>query len=118
MIIVPTNMGENYSNMKEEIIKKLEEEGWIVECESPLEIRHDDSESFASGWAAEIVIDELTTESPDHLRIEKLQRLTTGYGKGWILRDSSTGRGMRLHETELEGATPCVREAIDNYEEE
>ena len=53
---------------------------------------------------------------PDIERMNKLQSLTTGYGKGWILRDSSTGRGTRLHETELDGATPDVREAIDNYD--
>lgn len=52
---------------------------------------------------------------PDIQRLEKLQSLTTGYGKGWILRGSSTGRGMRLHETELDDAVPDIREAIDNY---
>ena len=36
----------------------LESEGWIVECESPLEIRQqDDPESFASGYAAECIIE-------------------------------------------------------------
>jgi hypothetical protein len=54
----------------------------------------------------------------DKKRLDKLQELTQGYGKGWMLRDSSTGRGMRLHETELEGAVPNVREAIDNYKED
>ncbi len=38
---------------KEEI---LENEGWIIECESPYELRHVDG-SFASGQAAYIVSD-------------------------------------------------------------
>ena len=38
----------------EEILKK---EGWIVECKSPLEIRHEDSGGFASLFAAELIID-------------------------------------------------------------
>ena len=37
--------------------KILEKYGWIVECELPLEIRHNETGSFASGVAAEIVID-------------------------------------------------------------
>ena len=35
----------------------LEKEGWIVECESPFEIRHEESNSFATGWAADAVLD-------------------------------------------------------------
>ena len=30
-----------------------------------------------------------------------------------ILRESTTGRGWRLHETSWEGAVPSVRDAID-----
>ena len=48
---------KRYSSLDKETIKKLEAEGWVVECESPLEIRHEESESFASGWAAQIVIE-------------------------------------------------------------
>jgi hypothetical protein len=41
--------------MNAEDIKFLEEWGWIVECESPLEIRHEDG-SFATLNAAKIVL--------------------------------------------------------------
>jgi hypothetical protein len=41
-----------------------------------------------------------------------LQSVTTGYGGGWILRISNSGRGWRLHETTLDGATKNVRYAI------
>ena len=51
----------------------------------------------------------------DKERLDAMQKLTVGYGHGWILRMSSNGRGLRLHETELESAVPDVREAIDNY---
>lgn len=51
----------------------------------------------------------------DTRRLDALQKLTTGYGKGWILRGSYTGRGMRLHETDQDGASPTVREAIDKF---
>lgn len=51
----------------------------------------------------------------DTERLDFLQKETRGYGKGWIFRGSSNGRGMRLHETDKEGADPDVRVAIDNY---
>ena len=49
----------------------------------------------------------------DVARLDKLQDMTKGYGKGWILRNSTRGRGMRLHETSQDGAQPTVRAAID-----
>lgn len=49
----------------------------------------------------------------DTARLDALQAATTGYGKGWILRESFYGRGMRLHETSMSGASASVREAID-----
>ncbi len=51
----------------------------------------------------------------DKQLLDALQALTKGYGKGWILRNSLVERGMRLHETNMENATPDVREAINNY---
>lgn len=41
-----------------------------------------------------------------------LDKNTKGYGRGWICRNSTTGRGMRLHETTSTGAKSTVREAI------
>ena len=51
----------------------------------------------------------------DKARMNRLQALTKGYGGGWILRDSRSGRGMRLHETSQDGAVRSIRQAIDNY---
>lgn len=39
--------------------KALEENGWELECESPLEIRHETSGDFASGQAARLVVDSI-----------------------------------------------------------
>ncbi len=44
--------------------------------------------------------------------LDWLEKNTRGYGKGWICRDSTTGRGLRLHETSDYGASPTVRRAI------
>lgn len=49
--------------MNEKDEKLLEENGWIVECESPFEIRHEFSGSFASNWAAEYVVEILKQEN-------------------------------------------------------
>lgn len=49
----------------------------------------------------------------DTERLDFLQRLTSGYGRGWVLRQSEDGRGWRLHESSRVEATPDIREAID-----
>lgn len=49
----------------------------------------------------------------DKERIDFIQELTEGYGGGWVLRRSLTGRGWRLHETSAIAAVPDVRDAID-----
>lgn len=43
--------------MQQEDIKLLNDNGWVVECESPFEIRHTDHDkSFASNFAAEMIL--------------------------------------------------------------
>jgi len=51
--------------MNEEDEKLLEENGWEVECEHPFEIRHEDGGAFASGFAAQIVLEYLKYERND-----------------------------------------------------
>ncbi len=48
--------------MNETDIKLLEVNGWTVECESPFEIRHEETGSRATGCAAELVLDSLRDE--------------------------------------------------------
>lgn len=56
-------------------------------------------------------------EYTDKEMLDFLQALTdkAKYTGKCILRDSTIGRGWRLHETGWEGCTPSVREAISNY---
>jgi hypothetical protein len=50
----------------------------------------------------------------DKERLDFLQEITDGYGKGWMLRRSEDGRGWRLHETDRKEARTSVRDAIDD----
>ena len=52
---------------RDKIFKKL---GWTVVCESPYEIEHEDG-SFASGWAAKIVEQELLENWEDYTDEDK-----------------------------------------------
>lgn len=42
--------------------KLLEADGWEIECESPFEIRHIETGSFASGLAANVILGALVNE--------------------------------------------------------
>lgn len=55
----------------EQIDALLTANGWVLECESPLEIRHTETGSFATGIAAQTVIDSL----PASLQL---------YGGSWV----------------------------------
>lgn len=44
---------------REDKFEVLAQNGWTVECESPLELRHEDG-SFASGQAAIFILDNLS----------------------------------------------------------
>lgn len=62
--MIDTFLDRRYTNTlnKEELLEKL---GWTIECQSPLEIR-DKNGNFASGFAAKIVMDELTENFNDY----------------------------------------------------
>lgn len=57
----------------------------------------------------------LTKEITDTERLDYLQAMIDrGHYTGRVLcRESTNGRGFRLHETSLPGAVSSVREAID-----
>lgn len=50
----------------------------------------------------------------DEDMLDWLEKNARGYGNGWVCRDSTTGRGLRLHETSGSDAKPTVREAIED----
>ena len=54
-------------------------------------------------------------EMADAQRISKLQNLGYKNRLGWICRNSTSGRGIRLHQTTQEGASPDIRTAIDKF---
>lgn len=65
----------------------------------------------------------MTNQEPtDSEMLDWLESQVEGYGNGIIFRFSGMGRGMRLHETSLDGASPTIREAIKDamgkYEED
>ena len=61
-------------------------------------------------------IEKLIELKKDKERLDFLQTLLEQgtYTKRVILRNSSTGRGFRLHETSKPGSFMSVRDAIDN----
>lgn len=62
------------TNSYEKLDALLTRNGWTLECESPLEIRHDESGSFATGFAANLVIDNLrATAVPLQLYVDDQQ---------------------------------------------
>lgn len=67
--------------------KYLEDNQWVIECESPLEVRHNEG-SFATNFAARVLLDELYSqykeennivaeedENPQLKTFEKLEKL-------------------------------------------
>ena len=76
--------------------------------------------NIIGGCLAEVVaaLDALVAEvreedGADTKRLDFIQASSWGYGRGWVFRLSVNGRGMRLHETSRDDASPGVREAID-----
>jgi hypothetical protein len=63
--------------MKDNDIRILEANGWIVECESPLNIHHEETESSASGTAAYYVLDALV--SADERKNSTIEELAQKY---------------------------------------
>ena len=53
-----------YKQERDKIFEKL---GWTIECESPYEIYHEESNSLATGMAAQIVEEELIKNWKEYL---------------------------------------------------
>lgn len=50
--------------------------------------------------------------------LDWLQKNAKGYGLGWVCRNSTSGRGLRLHETSSTDAQPTIRDAIAAFMKE
>jgi len=61
----------------------------------------------------EVVAEVREEAGADTKRLDFIQASSWGYGRGWVFRLSVNGRGVRLHETSRDDASPGVREAID-----
>lgn len=59
----------------------LEREGWVVECQSPFEIRHTESGSFASGLAAQLVLQAVRAEQAPALNTATVTVLVEQFDK-------------------------------------
>jgi len=57
------------------------------------------------------------TELTDKELLDYLNKNKTN-SNGWICRDSSMGRGLRIHQTSREDAVSDIREAIKIFIEE
>jgi len=96
--------------MEDNIIKQIATDFFFKWYNSP---GQNTSEGFDKWWEKH-KSDYPNTSNKDTERLDFLQNKTVGYGAGWVLRDSTFGRGMRLHESSL-GTSTDVREAIDIY---
>lgn len=68
---------------------------------------YDSMRDFATAQAVRIA-----EVDSDRALLDSMQKMTEGYGNGWIFRRSETGRGWRLHETSRDGAHLNIRDAI------
>lgn len=86
-------------------------------CQQAYLQRKAGEEAVANAKALAEALERIKELEEDKERLNKLQRMMKHYGYGWILRNSTTGRGMRLHETSREDAYTTVRQAIDAVKE-
>ena len=69
----------------------LEYNGWVVECESPFEIRHEESGSFATGLAAKMIAMQLEQEKYGDCALITIRDDNTSneelYGLYYLIKD-------------------------------
>lgn len=93
-------------------IKLLKDNGWDVECESPFEILCEDGGAFATGLAAQIVLDNLKHERDNAFSEQDMNDcFNAGVNRGVTIACIITKR-------DLEAEFPTYREYMKKYEEE
>ncbi len=92
--------------MNQKDIQFLEENGWTVECESPLEIRHNETGDFASGMAAHYVLDAVRAEVKGPTLFQTIQltseQIEDGRGCAYILAHTMEEIGELAKEVAIE----------------
>jgi len=97
--------------MNEEDIKLLEDNGWDVECHSPFEIRFQDGGAFATGLAAQIVLDDLKYERDNAFSEQDMKDcFSAGINRG--VNIAAMLRNIDLGET-----YPAYQEYMKKFEE-
>jgi len=97
--------------MNEEDIKLLEDNGWDVECHSPFEIRFQDGGAFATGLAAQIVLDDLKYERDNAFSEQDMKDcFSAGINRGVTIAAIITKH-------DLGEEFPCYQEYMKKFEE-
>lgn len=99
--------------MNDDDEKLLRENGWIVECESPFEIRYEDGGAFARGFAAQIVLHDLKHEKDNAFSEQDMKDC---FNAG-VNRGVSIARSL-IEKTELDNEFPPYSEYIKKFKEE
>jgi len=88
----------------------LKENGWDVECESPFEIRYEDGGAFASGLAADIVLDYYKHERDNAFSKQDMEDC---FGAG-VNRGVSIARTI-IQKIELDDEFPSYKDYIKKF---
>ena len=100
-------------NDRENDIELLEENGWVVECESPFEIRYEDGGAFATGLAAQIVLDDLKHERDNAFSKDDMHdTFRAGVERGCNISS------ILIYGKPLDGIYPSYEEYMKRYDEE
>jgi len=74
--------------------------------------KHETGDHYIIKW---FIGDQEVDILEDKERLDRLEEIKQGYGKGWVVRWSTTNRGLRIHESSRDDALPTIREAIDDF---
>ena len=86
-----------------------------VSYEKPQAIIEKYKEFIAKNDGLDVEASSIVGTITDTQRLDFLNVMTGSYTGNVIMRDSTNGRGWRLHETSHDQAVPDVRKAIDEY---
>lgn len=77
----------------EELLKKYD---WVIECESPFEVRYSDGGAFASGCAADAVVSDIRSE----IMLTYVNLLVDAYNNDLIDKNKLASKVLDLFQKE------------------